>query len=132
MPKYHGYPDDLKIPFFKHEKHELELFMESVLVYVKKGTGSFQTNGQFYHIDRIEQLSFELQKKLAYQIKSFLADEAKMSLTKYVLSFFMKQPTDCIARADTILSHVDPKSIAIAERWLRDGETPTFPVQIIF
>ena len=116
MDKYDGFPEHLRVPFLEKEKRELKLFMDAVLDYVKEGTGCSQTNGQFYQVDRIEQLSFASQKKLAYRIKSIIADETEGSFPKFVLSFFVDRKTGCVDRASEILRHCHPKAIAISEK----------------
>ena len=112
MGKYSGYSKGLTERFLERESYDPALLMDSVLNYVKNGIGCSQVTGKFYQIGLVENLSFVMQKELAYRIKFFLADEANMSVPKYILSFFIERPEGYVNRATEILDHCDPKAIS--------------------
>ena len=96
--------------------------MDSVLTYVKYGIGCSQTTGTFHQASLVQDLSFDLQQRLAYRINSLLAEEATYAIPKYILAFFIERPIGCADRAAEILSYCDPKAISQRHLSMKDHQ----------
>lgn len=104
------FPPHLREPLLVDEDHHRELFMDSVLAYVKYGIGCAQSNGRYFYRGCVEELPFDSKQILAGRIIRFITQESKPSKFKYFMSFFVEMPSDYIRRANEILRYCDEES----------------------